>query len=503
MLTCAYEQGGTEMDQLSKKIVSEYTTFPEKVLQFGTGNFLRGFTDWQIHVMNKKNLFNGQVVVVQSTKKGAVETINEQDGLYTLYLQGIKENKPVSEHEIIQSISRGINITNEYDEYLKIADNPDLRFIISNTTEAGIQLHEDDLLTDRPQKSFPGKLTAFLYKRYQAFRGDKNKGFIIFPCELIEDNGKELKKIVLAYADAWELESEFSQWVEEANTFCNTLVDRIVPGYPKDSIQEKTEELGYIDKLMVVGEQFHLFVIEGPAYIKEEFPAEQAGLNVHVVDDLSSYRLKKVRILNGAHTAMTPVAYLCGVNTVCGAVTSDLSKQFVEKVIYEEIIPTLPFSDEDLSQFAEDVLNRFKNPFIHHYLSSISLNSVSKFQARILPTLVDYIERFGELPKATVFSLSALLYFYKGKRGDESITLVDDESTLHLFTECWSLYADNIQKLALTILSNEKLWGTNLSKIPHLTESVATQLKTINQYGMTEALTQFLQQKGEKNESVY
>lgn len=502
MLTCA-NIGGIMMDQLSKKLGKEYATYPEKVLQFGTGNFLRAFSDWQIHEMNKKNLFNGQVVVVQSTSKGAVDTINEQDGLYTLYLQGMKENNPVSEHEVISSISRGINITSEYDEYLKLAKNPDLRFIISNTTEAGIQYHEEDLLTDQPQKSFPGKLTALLYKRYQAFKGDLSKGFIIFPCELIDDNGKELKKIVLKYADSWRLEPQFSEWIEEANTFCNTLVDRIVPGFPKDSIQEKTEELGYIDKLMVIGEQFHLFVIEGPSFIKEEFPAEQAGLKVHVVDDLSSYRLKKVRILNGAHTAMTPVAYLCGVNTVCEAVTNDLTKQFVEKVIYEEIIPTLPFSVEDLSQFAADVLNRFKNPFIHHYLSSISLNSVSKCKARILPTLVDYVERFGELPKATVFSLSALLYFYKGKRGDESITLVDDESTLHVFSECWSLYADNIEELVLTILSNGKLWGTDLTKIPELAESVVVQLMMINQYGMNEALTQFLQKEGEENESVY
>jgi len=502
MLTCA-NIGGMMMDQISKKLYKEYTTYPEKVLQFGTGNFLRAFSDWQIHEMNKKNLFNGQVVVVQSTSKGAVDTINEQDGLYTLYLQGMKENKPVSEHEVISSISRGINITSEYDEYLKLAKNPELRFIISNTTEAGIQYHKEDLLTDQPQKSFPGKLTALLYERYQAFKGDQSKGFIIFPCELIEDNGKELKKIVLKYADTWRLEPQFSEWVEEANTFCNTLVDRIVPGFPKDSIQEKTEELGYIDHLMVVGEQFHLFVIEGPSFIKEEFPAEQAGLNVHVVDDLSSYRLKKVRILNGAHTAMTPVAYLCGINTVCEAVTNNLTKQFVERVIYNEIIPTLPFPKKDLHQFAEDVLNRFKNPYIHHYLSSISLNSVSKFQARMLPTLLEYIERFGVLPKATVFSLSALLYFYKGKRGDESISLVDDESTLHLFNECWALYADNIEELVLTVLSKEKLWGADLTEVPQLAESVTHQLKTINQFGMNVALTQFMQQKGEKNESVY
>ncbi len=489
------------MKQLSKTMLNEDQSYPEKVLQFGTGNFLRAFSDWQIHVMNKKNLFGGRVVVVQSTVNGNVHTINEQDGLYTLYQQGIKENKPVSEHEVIRSISRGINIKNEYDEYLNLAQNPELRLIISNTTEAGISFNQNDKLTDRPQKSFPGKLTAFLYERYRVFQGEHDKGFIIFPCELIENNGLELKNIVLQYAYAWKLEAEFIAWIKEANTFCNTLVDRIVPGYPKDSIKEKTEELGYIDKLVVVGEQFHLFVIEGPEFIKEEFPADKAGLNVHVVDDLSPYRLKKVRILNGAHTAMTPVAYLYGLNTVSEAVTTDVMKEFVESVIYEEIIPTLPFPNDDLQQFAEDVLNRFKNPFIHHYLSSISLNSISKFKARILPTLLEYVDRFVTIPNRIVFSLSALLYFYKGKRGDEVISLVDDEETLSLFKELWNDFDNcegNIENLVSTVLADQRLWGTNLNHISQLTETVTTQLKMINKIGMKEALNQFIHQKGEK-----
>lgn len=326
------------MKQLSREIVKNEQSYPEKVLQFGTGNFLRAFLDYHIHVMNKKNLFNGQIVVVQSTTSGTVDALNDQQGLYTLYLQGMKENKPVSEHEVIRSISRGLNIQNDYDSYLELAHNPELRFIFSNTTEAGIQFNGEDHLKDRPQKSFPGKLTAFLYARYRVFEGDKNKGFIIFPCELIENNGVELKRIVLKFASAWNLEREFIEWIKVANTFCNTLVDRIVPGYPKDSIEEKTKELGYIDKLVVVGEQFELFVIEGPDFVKEEFPADQAGLNVHVVQDLTSYREKKVRILNGAHTAMTPVAYLYGLNTVSEAVTIENTKEFIEKVIYEEII---------------------------------------------------------------------------------------------------------------------------------------------------------------------
>ncbi|WP_078543748.1 tagaturonate reductase [Litchfieldia alkalitelluris] len=491
------------MNQLSKTLLNDVKTYPETVLQFGTGNFLRAFLDWQVHVMNKKNLFAGSIVVVQSTSNGTVDTINEQDGLYTLYLQGIKDNQPVSEYEVISSISRGLNVTTEYDEYLKLAANPDLRFIFSNTTEAGISFNPEDQLTDRPQKGFPGKLTAFLYERYQVFKGDTNKGFIIFPCELIENNGVELKNIVLQYAQSWNLEKQFVEWVQAANTFCNTLVDRIVPGFPKDSIQKKSEELGYLDKLVVVGEQFHLLVIEGPEFIKDEFPAAQAGLNVHVVDDLSSYRLKKVRILNGAHTAITPVAYLAGLNTVSEAVTSDVTKEFIESVINNEIIPTLSFPKEELTLFAEDVLNRFKNPFIHHYLQSISLNSVSKFKARILPTMLEYNEKFGKLPKGIVFSLSALLYFYQGKRGNEAIQLVDDAETLDLFKELWSESEREISSLVLTVLSDERLWGTNLTKIPQLAEEVTVQLEEIQKSGMKEALKHLMNQKGEINETVY
>lgn len=498
--------GGSSLKQLSKAVITDEQAYPEKVLQFGTGNFLRAFSDWQIHEMNKKNLFNGSVVVVQSTPNGTVSTINEQQGLYTLYLQGIKENKPVSEHQVISSISRGLNLVQEYDDYLALAKNPDLRFILSNTTEAGITFNSNDRLHDRPQKSFPGKLTAFLYERYQFFQGDLAKGFIILPCELIEDNGNELKRIIKKYADAWKLEAGFHDWIEEANTFCNTLVDRIVPGFPKDTIEEITAELGYTDKLIVSCEQFHLFVIEGPEFIKDEFPAEKAGLNVHVVDDLSSFRLKKVRILNGAHTVMTPVAFLYGLNTVREAVTKDTMKDFVEHVIYNEILPTLKFPQSELNQFANDVLDRFKNPYIHHYLSSIALNSTAKFKARILPTLLDYFDQNQKLPTGIVFSLSSLLYFYRGKREDEYITLVDDEETLSLFKELWNNCdgsKEAIEILVSSVLSEEKLWGINLNEIPNLKEMVTNYLIKIYHTGIKEAIPNQSQLKEDYNESVH
>ncbi|HLR75042.1 MAG TPA: tagaturonate reductase, partial [Virgibacillus sp.] len=297
------------MQKLNENVIKKQV-YPEKILQFGEGNFMRAFVDWKIDLLNQKTDFNGSVVVVQPIEQGLVNQLNEQDGLYTLYLQGIKNGEAVKEHSVIQSISRGLDLMTDYDEYLKVAENPELRFIFSNTTEAGITYDETDQLTDKPQKTFPGKLTAFLYHRYQIFQGDSNKGFILIPCELIEQNGQKLEEIVLRYAEQWDLGADFINWIHEGNTFCNSLVDRIVPGYPKDTIEEITEELGYRDELVVVGEQYHLWVIEGPEWIQDEFPVDQIGLNVLFVEDLTPYRTMKVRILNGAHTAMTPVYYL-------------------------------------------------------------------------------------------------------------------------------------------------------------------------------------------------
>lgn len=494
------------MKRLSKSLLSAEQEFPEKVLQFGTGNFLRAFCDWQIHEMNKHGLFMGSVVVVQSTENGAVDLINEQEGLYTLYLQGMMNNTSINEHEVIQSISRGINLINEYEEYLNMAKNPDLRIIISNTTEAGISYVQNETLTDIPQKSFPAKLTAFLYERYQYFNGDVSKGFIILPCELIEDNAVKLKTIIQNHAKNWSLPKGFSDWLNTANTFCNTLVDRIVPGFPKDSVKEKTEELGYRDDLIVVGEKYHLFVIEGPEWLKEEFPAHKIGLNIHIVNDLNSYRIKKVRILNGAHTLMTPVAFLSGLNTVREAVTADVVKDYIQTVINEEIIPSMNFSQEEMRQYANDVSDRFKNPFIHHYLLSISLNSISKFKARLLPTLMDYEKKFNKLPKGIVFSLSALIYFYRGYRGEEKIDLIDDQDIITLFQKLWSNCNesdDSIRTMVENILSAESIWGYDLTKIKDMENSVATHLIEINKYGMVEALQQLSTTRGEENEIIH
>jgi tagaturonate reductase len=489
------------MEQLNKSLLKDLQTYPEKVLQFGEGNFLRGFVDWQIDVMNKNGHFNGSVVVVQPRGQEKIAKLNAQDGLYTLYLQGMKEGKAVKEHSIITSISRGINLFTQYDQYLDLAANPELRFIFSNTTEAGIAFDENDCLEDRPQKSFPAKLTAFLYQRYNAFQGDKEKGLIVIPCELIERNGEILKEIVLKYTELWNLGAEFAAWIHEGNTFCNSLVDRIVPGYPRDTIEEITEEIGYKDNLVVVGEQFHLFVIEGPQWIREEFPAHLAGLNTLVVDDLTPYRTRKVRILNGAHTAMTPVSYLYGIDTVAEAIEHEVAGQFVKELIYDEIIPTLDLPIEELYSFADAVLDRFMNPFMQHFLLSISLNSISKFKTRDLPSLIEYYNRKQELPKKLVFSLAALISFYKGNRGEETIKLADDQDVLDLFSEQWSQYKgtfDSVMAIVTSVLGYEKVWEIDLNQVPGLTAAITNDVYKIETMGMKKAVESILGQKAAK-----
>lgn len=480
---------------LNKETFKQYNQYPEKVLQFGEGNFLRAFVDWQIDKMNKEADFNGSVVVVQPIEFGLVDKLNEQDGLYTLYLEGIKDGEAVKEHSVINSISRGINPYAQHDEYLKVAENPELRFVISNTTEAGIAFDETDKLEDKPQKSFPGKLTAFLYNRFKAFSGSKESGLIIIPCELIDRNGEKLKNVILKYAELWNLGEEFVAWLNSANTFCCSLVDRIVPGYPRDRIAEITEELGYEDNLVNVAEQFHLWVIEGPQWIKNEFPVEKAGLNVKLVDDMTPYRTRKVRILNGAHTALVPVSYLYGLETVGESVDHEVIGEFIKGVIYDEIIPTLDLPEDELKYFAGAVLERFQNPFVKHYLMSIALNSMSKFETRDLPSLLEYINRKGELPKKLVFSLASLIEFYKGKRGEEEIKLADDADILDLYKTAWGSYdgtEEGLKTVVSTVLGYEKNWKMDLNKVEGLTSAVTGYLAKIEKLGIKEALKEVM-----------
>jgi tagaturonate reductase len=485
------------LERLSKQFYSYNKGHPIKVLQYGEGNFLRAFVDWQIEQMNQKADFNAGVAIIQPLPHGTVELLNEQDCLYTLFLQGMENGTPVRKHSVIGCVNKAINPYENYADYLSLAGCKTLRLVVSNTTEAGIAFDPACSLDDTPPVSFPAKLTQFLYRRYQIFNGAKESGLIIIPCELIDRNGEKLKKCVLQYAEQWKLEHSFIEWLNQANTFCCSLVDRIVPGYPKDTIDEITKELGYIDKAVDVGELFHLWVIEGPKHVLNEIPFEKAGLNVKIVDDMTPYRTRKVRILNGAHTTLVPVAYLLGLNTVGEAVDDPLAGKFLTQAVEQEIIPTLDLPKQELEEFAKAVFERFRNPFVKHYLISIALNSFSKYKTRVLPSLLEYLSRTKELPKHLVFSLAALLEFYRGKRGDETIPLNDEESVMELMKNQWACYdgtKQSLLNLVRNVLSFEPVWKQDLNLIPGLTDAVTEYLFEIKTSGIKKVLEQIVQE---------
>ena len=373
----------------------------EKVIQFGEGGFLRGFADWMLQLVNEKTDFDGKVVVVQPIKNGMCDMLTEQDCKYTHLCRGV-EGVDVKKIDVI---SRCVKPYDDFGAYMALAENPDFRFVISNTTEAGICFKDSDKITDTPADSFPGKLTQLLKKRFDLSLG----GFVFIPCELIDKNGENLKKCILQYADLWNLGDGFKNWIENENIFCNTLVDRINTGYPKD---EKID-LGYEDKLVNTSEYFHLWVIEGYKGLFDEIPFDKCGLNVILTDNLEMYRTRKVRILNGAHTSLVPYALLEGFDTVKSCVDDEGMKEHIRKCVYDEIIPTLDLPREELIDYADNVITRFSNPYIKHYLSSIALNSVSKFKVRVLPSILEYIKRYDKMPQTLIFAFAKLIDFYR------------------------------------------------------------------------------------------
>ncbi|GGZ15664.1 altronate oxidoreductase [Echinicola pacifica] len=465
------------MKTLNRQNVSDLPQRPIKIIQFGEGNFLRGFVDWIIETMNDKANFNADVQLVQPIAQGLGEMINKQDGLYHVQLSGIQSGEAREETKLITCVRGVINPYENYSAYLQLAENPDLRFIISNTTEAGISYNPEDDNKDQLAQSFPGKLTALLFKRFEVFGADNSKGLHIIPCELIDKNGEKLKEIILQYASLWKLPEAFILWINEANTFSNTLVDRIVPGFPRENIKEIQENIGYEDNLVVKAEPFHLWVIEGPDAVKAEFPAEEAGLDVKFVKDQSPYRTRKVRILNGAHTSLVPVAYLHGLRTVRESVEDPIIGPFLNETIQGEIIPTLDLPKEELEQFANDVMDRFKNPFVKHQLSSIALNSISKFKVRVLPSLLEYVDRKGQLPPNLVRSLAALIVFYKGSYNGEATPVQDDEEIINYFKAIWE--SDDLDHVAHEVLKNINFWDTDLTKVEGLQNAVAQELSQL------------------------
>lgn len=488
------------MNKLNSRLYPA-AALPERVIQFGEGNFLRAFADWMLHQMNKQALFNGRAVLVQPIAEGLAKQINEQDGLYTLFLRGLKEGRPYEEQEIISAVSRCINPYAQWNECIACAENPEIEFVISNTTEAGIAYDPADKLENQPPVSFPGKLAAYLYHRFRYFNGDSGKGLVILPCELIDRNGDNLKKVVLQLADAWQLPAAFTLWVEQHNYFLNTLVDRVVTGYPRDEIKELELRLGYQDDILDTGELFHLWVIEGPGHLAERLPFAEAGLNVIWTDDMSPYRTRKVRILNGAHTSSVPAAFLYGLDTVGEMMEHEVMGRYVQQIIFDEIVPSIQLDKAMLTDFALSVMDRFRNPFIKHYLLSILLNSASKFKARVLPSILDYYACHGKLPEKLTFSLAALIAVYKdGKvegaamqacRAQGAFVMKDDVPVLEFFAEVWKGFDGSPEaacQVAARVLANTGLWGRDLTQVEGLTAKTGGFLHTITAHGMKAAV---------------
>jgi tagaturonate reductase len=471
---------------------------PVRVLQFGEGNFLRGFVDWMIHRLNAKGRFGGRVVVVQPIAQGLANLLNEQDGLYTLLLRGMQAGKPVDHRELIDCVSRAINPYAEWNDVLTVARSRDLSVVVSNTTEAGIVFRPEDRPDDAPPASFPGKLTRVLLERYQSLGRAEAPGLILLPCELIERNGDNLRKAVQATAENWDLPPGFLDWNARANVYANTLVDRIVTGYPRDDADAIRAQLGYDDRLLVAGEPFHLWVIEAPRACAEALPFDRAGLNVVFTDNMTPYRDRKVRILNGAHTMTVPAAFLMGMDFVGDVMADPMLRAFMSSGIREEIIPTLDLPRAELESFAAAVEERFANPFVKHVLLSITLNSTSKFKSRIVPSIRRYVELNGAAPKRLAFALAALIAFYRGepgghgtltgRRGDEAYAITDDPAALGAFAGAWQRHGANPAALVGALLTDAALWGEDLSRLPGLSEQVARSLGEILARGPRAAL---------------
>ncbi len=489
------------MRSINDTIEKKYGNYPEKVLQFGEGNFLRAFVDWMIDKANRDGIYRGSIVLCQPIAQGLKDMINAQDGVYTLAMRGAENGQPVENIEVITSVSRCINPYENYEDLMEIARSADLEVVVSNTTEAGIAYHEGDRLTDRPPVSFPAKVTAFLYERYKAFNGDPRKGLLFLPVELIDNNGAELKRIVLKYAEEWELGQEFTEWVNTANEFTSTLVDRIVTGYPRDEISYFEEKLGYKDNIIDTSELFNLWVIEGDKKWADKLPVHKTDANVIWTDDVKPYKKRKVRILNGAHTSTVLAAYLAGFDIVGDFMKDDTVRTFMNDVIYKEVIPTLDLPKEELESFAAAVNDRFANPYIKHNLLDIALNSCSKFNARCLPSLLGYVEEKGKLPKCLTFSLAAFIKFYQGEWKDGVYTgtrkdgtqypLRDDEAVIRFFADAWA--ENDAEKTAESVLSSKDFWsGEDLTEVPGLKDAVAGYLKEMDKKEIKEIMAELI-----------
>ena len=464
---------------------------PEKVMQFGEGNFLRAFVDDFIDIANEKAGFNVKVVLVQPIAQGLTDLINKQEGLYTLYLRGSEKGIKVDDKRVISAVSRCINPYDDWDKVLELARSEDLEIIVSNTTEAGIVHDTESAFDQYPPVSFPAKLTRVLYERFSAGR----KGIVMLSCELIDNNGKELLKCVNQYIDDWKLNDDFRRWVNEENIFCSTLVDRIVPGRIRDlkEVEALAAANGYEDPLTDVGEVFGIWVIEGPDGLEDRLPFKKAGVPVIVVPDVTPYKKRKVRILNGAHTGFVLGAYLAGYDIVRDCMHDDTILGYMNRMLYEEVIPTLPLDKKDLEDFAQAVQDRFNNPFVNHELMSISLNSTSKWRARNMPTFLDYVREKGTLPPCLTTSFAAYVAFYSSDirelnekglvcrrpKGNE-YTVSDDRWVLEFYRDHKD---DSPEDLIHAVMTNLEMWGQDLTEVAGFEKEAVRILKQIREEG--------------------
>lgn len=471
---------------------------PVKVLQFGEGNFLRAFVDYMIDIANEQGKFNGDIVLVKPIEFGNLDRFHEQECQYTVQLRGIVDGEAKRINRVVTSVADAVDAYGEYEKYAAYAKLDTLRYIVSNTTEAGIVYDETDRIEFNPPKTYPGKLTKFLYERYKHFNGVADKGLVMLPVELIDDNGIHLKECVLKLAKLWNLEDGFVAWLNDACVFTSTLVDRIVTGYPRDEAEELCKEFGYQDNLIVTGEPFALWVIESAKDISKEFPLPDAGLPVIFTDNQKPYKQRKVRILNGAHTSFVLASYLCGNDIVLESMNDELILKYIKATIFDEVIPTLTLPKQDLVDFAEAVLTRFNNPYVKHAHLSISLNSVSKWRARCMPSFLEYIEKEGKLPAHLTFSLAALMAFYTGTeirdkalighRDGQEYNIMDDADVLEFFAANSS---KEPAEYAHAVLSNENFWGQDLTKLAGVEEAVTNYISDIRSMGMRKTMEKY------------
>ncbi len=484
------------MERLNAKLM-EAPKRPVRVLQFGEGNFLRAFVDYMIDIANEQTDFNGSIVIAKPISFGTLDAFHEQDCRYTVMLRGLVDGQSVEMSRGITSVSDVVDCYGEYEKYASLTKCETLRFVVSNTTEAGIVLDEKDRFELCPPATYPGKLCKFLFERAEAFNYASDKGLVILPVELIDDNGIQLRRCVKALAKIWNLGETFEKWLDESCVFASTLVDRIVTGYPRGEDSAIWEKLGYEDRLLVTGEPFALWVIESEKDLKNELPLPQCGLPVIYTDNQKPYKQRKVRILNGAHTSFVPAAFQCGYDYVLDAMNDQMILSFMQRTLYDEVIPTLDLPREDLMAFAEAVTGRFRNPFIKHALLAICLNSVSKWRARCMPSLLGYLQRKGELPKRLSFSLASLMALYHGgaikdgklecMRDGQPYTLQDDAPVLAFFAENSGKPA---MEMARLFLSNVGFFGQDLTEVPGLYEYVGKALEEILKRGMREVMNE-------------